>query len=33
VGYELALIGSALMTTDQPAALLRDMIAAGRGAR
>ena len=33
VGYEVALIGSALMTTQQPAALLRDMIAAGRGAR
>lgn len=32
-GYELALVGSALMTTDQPATLLRNMIAAGRGAR
>jgi indole-3-glycerol phosphate synthase len=32
-GYELALIGSALMTTTQPAALLRDMLAAGRAAR
>jgi indole-3-glycerol phosphate synthase len=33
IGYELALIGSALMTTAQPVALLKDMIAAGRGAR
>jgi indole-3-glycerol phosphate synthase len=32
-GYELALIGSALMTTAEPAALLEAMIAAGRGAR
>lgn len=32
-GYDLALIGSALMTTDDPAALLSAMIAAGRGAR
>ncbi|MEO6080198.1 MAG: indole-3-glycerol-phosphate synthase [Steroidobacteraceae bacterium] len=32
-GYDLALIGSALMTTDEPAALLSAMIAAGRGAR
>jgi indole-3-glycerol phosphate synthase len=32
-GYELALIGSALMTTDDPAALLSAMLAAGRGAR
>jgi indole-3-glycerol phosphate synthase len=32
-GYELALIGSALMTTDDPVALLKAMIAAGRGAR
>ena len=32
-GYEMALIGSALMTTTKPAALLQDMIAAGRGAR
>ena len=33
VGYEVALIGSALMTAAQPATLLTDMIAAGRGAR
>lgn len=33
VGYAMALIGSALMTTPQPAKLLKDMIAAGRGAR
>jgi indole-3-glycerol phosphate synthase len=32
-GYELALIGSALMTAPNPANLLRDMIAAGRKAR
>jgi indole-3-glycerol phosphate synthase len=32
-GYDLALIGSALMTTDDPAALLTAMLAAGRGAR
>jgi indole-3-glycerol phosphate synthase len=32
-GYEMALIGSALMTAPDPAALLKDMIAAGRGAR
>jgi indole-3-glycerol phosphate synthase len=32
-GYEVALIGSALMTADDPAALLAAMIAAGRGAR
>ena len=32
-GYELALIGSALMTTNDPVALLKAMIAAGRGAR
>jgi indole-3-glycerol phosphate synthase len=32
-GYELALIGSALMTATDPAALLRAMIEAGRGAR
>jgi indole-3-glycerol phosphate synthase len=32
-GYELALIGSALMTTEDPAALLSAMLAAGRGAR
>jgi len=32
-GYDLALIGSALMTTDDPVALLKSMIAAGRGAR
>lgn len=33
VGYEVALIGSALMTSAQPAVLLKDMITAGRGAR
>lgn len=32
-GYDMALIGSALMTTSDPAALLAAMIAAGRGAR
>jgi indole-3-glycerol phosphate synthase len=32
-GYDLALIGSALMTTQDPGALLASMIAAGRGAR
>lgn len=32
-GYELALVGSALMTAPDPAALLAVMIAAGRGAR
>ena len=32
-GYDMALIGSALMTTEDPAALLASMIAAGRGAR
>ena len=32
-GYDMALIGSALMTTHDPAALLSAMIAAGRGAR
>jgi indole-3-glycerol phosphate synthase len=32
-GYDLALIGSALMTAGDPAALLAAMIAAGRGAR
>jgi indole-3-glycerol phosphate synthase len=32
-GYDLALIGSALMTTADPAALLAAMLAAGRGAR
>jgi indole-3-glycerol phosphate synthase len=32
-GYEAALVGSALMTADDPAALLAAMIAAGRGAR
>jgi indole-3-glycerol phosphate synthase len=32
-GYDLALIGSALMTTEDPAQLLASMIAAGRGAR
>lgn len=31
-GYDLALIGSALMTTNDPGALLSAMIAAGRGA-
>jgi indole-3-glycerol phosphate synthase len=32
-GYDMALIGSALMTASDPAALLSSMIAAGRGAR
>ncbi len=32
-GYDLALIGSALMTTPDPVALLKNMITAGRGAR
>jgi indole-3-glycerol phosphate synthase len=32
-GYDMALVGSALMTTADPAALLGSMIAAGRGAR
>jgi indole-3-glycerol phosphate synthase len=32
-GYDMALIGSALMTTKNPGALLSAMIAAGRGAR
>jgi indole-3-glycerol phosphate synthase len=32
-GYDMALIGSALMTTEDPAALLSAMIAAGRGVR
>jgi indole-3-glycerol phosphate synthase len=32
-GYEMALIGSALMTAQDPAALLAGMLAAGRGAR
>jgi len=32
-GYDLALIGSALMTAEDPAALLKDMISSGRGAR
>ncbi len=32
-GYELALIGSSLMTAPDPAALLGAMLAAGRGAR
>jgi indole-3-glycerol phosphate synthase len=32
-GYDMALIGSALMTTEDPGALLASMIAAGRGAR
>jgi indole-3-glycerol phosphate synthase len=31
-GYELALIGSALMTSDNPQGLLSSMISAGRGA-
>lgn len=33
LGYELALIGSALMTAPDPAGLLSSMITAGRGAR
>jgi indole-3-glycerol phosphate synthase len=33
VGYDMALIGSALMTADDPVKLLTDMLAAGRGAR
>lgn len=32
-GYDMALIGSALMTTDDPQGLLSAMIAAGRGAK
>lgn len=32
-GYDLALVGSALMTTEDSGALLASMIAAGRGAR
>lgn len=32
-GYELALIGSALMTAADPAVLLRELVAAGRRAR
>jgi indole-3-glycerol phosphate synthase len=32
-GYDLALIGSALMTSDDPGKLLATMISAGRGAR
>jgi indole-3-glycerol phosphate synthase len=32
-GYDMALIGSALMTTEDPGALLGAMISAGRGAR
>jgi indole-3-glycerol phosphate synthase len=32
-GYDLALIGSALMTTEDPGTLLASMISAGRGAR
>lgn len=32
-GYGMALVGSALMTAEDPAALLAAMIAAGRGAR
>jgi indole-3-glycerol phosphate synthase len=33
VGYEFALVGSALMTAADPRALVRDMLAAGRAAR
>jgi indole-3-glycerol phosphate synthase len=33
VGYEFALVGSALMTAADPRALVRDMLAAGRSAR
>lgn len=32
-GYDMALVGSALMTAANPAQLLADMLAAGRGAR
>jgi pyridoxal biosynthesis lyase PdxS len=32
-GYDLALVGSALMTSTDPAALLADMLRAGRQAR
>jgi indole-3-glycerol phosphate synthase len=32
-GYDLALIGTALMRHDSPGALARDLLAAGRGAR
>ena len=32
-GYDMALIGSALMTADDPVKLLTDMLVAGRGAR
>lgn len=32
-GYDLALVGSALMAAADPAALARDMLAAGRGAK
>jgi indole-3-glycerol phosphate synthase len=32
-GYELALVGSALMTSDNPHALLHSMLRSGRGAR
>jgi indole-3-glycerol phosphate synthase len=32
-GYDMALVGSALMTSSNPAALLRDMLRAGREAR
>jgi indole-3-glycerol phosphate synthase len=32
-GYDLALIGSALMTSEDPGKLLASMISAGRGAR
>jgi indole-3-glycerol phosphate synthase len=33
VGYDVALVGSALMTAADPHALVRDMLAAGRSAR
>jgi indole-3-glycerol phosphate synthase len=32
-GYDLALVGSALMSANDPASLARDMLAAGRKAR
>jgi indole-3-glycerol phosphate synthase len=31
-GYDMALIGSALMTTPDPAGVIRTMLAAGRAA-
>lgn len=31
-GYDMTLVGTALMQSDDPAALIRDMLAAGRGA-